>query len=43
MGGVLQAFAIIVIVFAVIERVNARKGGSSLPDEAAWDGKVEES
>jgi hypothetical protein len=38
MGGVLQAFAIIVIVFAVIERVNARKPGAvALPDETAWD------
>jgi hypothetical protein len=37
-GGVLQAFAIMVIVFAAIERANARKAGpAGLPDEAAWD------
>lgn len=37
-GGVLQAFALIVIVFAVMERANAAKATSAdLPPEAAWD------
>jgi hypothetical protein len=37
-GGVLQAFAIIVVVFAVLERVNAHTAArAGLPDEAAWD------
>jgi hypothetical protein len=37
-GGVLQAFAVLVVVFAVMERANARTAArAGLPDEAAWD------
>jgi len=37
-AGVLQAFALIVIVFAVMERANARTSSAAgLPGEAAWD------
>lgn len=37
-GGVLQAFALIVIVFAVMERAGAaRTTNADLPSEAAWD------
>jgi hypothetical protein len=37
-GGVLQAFAVIVVVFAIMERANARKAGAAvLPEEAGWD------
>ncbi|MCX7031630.1 MAG: hypothetical protein NTU62_16125 [Spirochaetes bacterium] len=37
-GGVLQAFALIVIVFAVMERVDARKASAAgLPADGAWD------
>jgi hypothetical protein len=37
-GGLLQAFAVIVLVFAVMERTNARTAArAGLPDEAAWD------
>jgi len=37
-GGVLQAFALIVIVFAVMERANTRTSSAAgLPGEEAWD------
>ncbi len=37
-GGVLQAFAILVVVFAVMERANARTAArAGLPDETTWD------
>ncbi len=37
-GGVLQAFALIVVVFAVMERANARTAArAGLPDETAWE------
>ncbi len=37
-GGVLQAFAVVVIIFAVIERANTRKASADgLPGEEAWD------
>jgi hypothetical protein len=37
-GGVLQAFALMVIVFAVMERANAHKASAAgLPGDDAWD------
>jgi hypothetical protein len=37
-AGVLQAFALIVVVFAAMERANARKvSAAGLPGEEAWD------
>jgi hypothetical protein len=37
-GGVLQAFALIVVVFAVMERADARKAAAAgLPAEGTWD------
>ena len=37
-GGVLQAFAVLVVVFAIMERANARTNArAGLPDEVSWD------
>lgn len=37
-GGVLQAFAVIVVIFAVIERANARTASTAgLPGDEKWD------